>query len=324
MRKDKDKNNGIISRRRMITTALAGTGVLGLGAIGACQAQQGGGTSKPQTSACEAAKSGKPTHNMKLSMAAYSMRQAFGAGTIDLFDFIDWCSELDLQGAELTSYYFPKEFDNSYLHKLKLHAFRQGVSISGTAIANDFCLKPGSEERARDLAHVRKWIDYAAEMDAPHIRIFAGKAPEGVELDTALGWVAEGINESLEYASKRGVVLGLENHGGVTARARDHLAICDRVGEHPNFGINLDSGNYHTDCYEELAMAAPRAVNVQIKVRISDNDGNRLDTDMARVRDILVAANYKGWVALEYEEKEDPKVVIPRYLEQMKKVYLGV
>ncbi len=324
MRKDKSKDNGTISRRRMITTALAGTGALGLGAISACQARPGDSAAAAQGESSAGCAVVKPTHNMKLSLAAYSMRQAFGAGTIDLFDFIDWCAELDLQGTELTSYYFPEEFDNAYLHKLKLRAFRQGVSISGTAIANDFCLKPGSEERARDLAHVKQWIDYAAEMDAPHIRIFAGKAPKNVELDKALDWVAEGINESLEYAAKRGVVLGLENHGGVTARAKDHLAICDRVGKHPNFGINLDSGNYHTDCYEELAMAAPRAVNVQIKVRISDNDGNRLDTDMARVRDILVAANYKGWVALEYEEKEDPKVAIPRYLEQMKKVYLGV
>ena len=322
MQKDKHEDNSIISRRRMITSGLAGAGALGLGAISACQA--GPGSCDTEAQGASAAACVKPTSNMKLSLSAYSMRKAFGEGTIDLFDFIDWCAELDLQGTELTSYYFPEGFDNAYLHKLKLRAFRQGVAISGTAVANDFCLVPGSEERARDLAHVKKWIDHAAEMDAPHIRIFAGRAPEGVELDKALGWVAEGINECLEYAGKHGVVLGLENHGGVTARAKDHLAICDRVGEHLNFGINLDSGNYRTDCYEELAMAAPRAVNVQIKVAISDNDGNRLDTDMERVRDILATAGYKGWVALEYEEEEDPKVAIPRYLEQMKKVYLGV
>jgi sugar phosphate isomerase/epimerase len=323
MSQDK-RNKQTVSRRRMITTGIAGVGALGLGAISACQAQQGSGSAEPQATACCAADGGKPTRNMKLSLAAYSMREALGEGTIDLFDFIDWCAELDLQGTELTSYYFPKEFDNAFLHKLKLHAYKQGVSISGTAIANDFCQAPGSEGRKKDLAHVKKWIDYAAEMDAPHIRIFAGRAPEGLALETALGYVADGIRECLDYAGKRGVVLGLENHGGVTARAKDHLAICDRVGNHPNFGVNLDSGNYRTDCYDELAMAAPRAVNVQIKVMISDNDENRLDTDMERVRDILNAANYKGWVVLEYEEKEDPRVAIPRYIEQLKKVYLGV
>ncbi len=314
----------ILSRRRMITASLAGAGALGLSAISACQAQQGSETSDAKDAACCPETSCKPTSNMKLSLAAYSMRKELGEGTISLFDFIDWCAELDLQGTELTSYYFPEKFDNAYLHKLKLHAFGQGVAISGTAVGNNFCLAPGTPERKEQIDHVNSWIDNAAEMDAPHIRVFAGRAPEGVELDTAIGWAADGINECLEYAEKRGVVLGLENHGGITARAKDHLAICDRVGDHPNFGVNLDSGNYRTDCYEELAMAAPRSVNVQIKVTVSDNDGNRLETDIARVRDILVAANYKGWVALEYEEKEDPKVAIPRYIEEMKKVFLGV
>lgn len=324
MRNEEKGGNSKLTRRQLITTGLAGAGAFGLNVMGACQAQQGSETAGEQGSAAKPAMGGKPTHNMKLSLAAYSMRQALQAGEITLFDFIDWCAELDLQGTELTSYYFPEEIDNSYLHKIKLHAFKQGLSISGTAVGNNFCLAPGTDERKEQIEHVKTWIDYAAEMDAPHIRVFAGRAPEGVELDTAIGWAADGIRECLEYAEKRGIVLGLENHGGITARARDHLAICDRVGDHPNFGVNLDSGNYRTDCYEELAMSAPRAVNVQIKVRVSDNEGNRLDTDMARVRDILANAGYKGWVALEYEEREDPKVAIPRYIEEMKKLYLGV
>jgi sugar phosphate isomerase/epimerase len=323
MSRDNDKEK-IISRRKLITTSLAGAGALGITAFGACQAKPEEPAAAAAAACCEGSGGGKPTHNMKLSLAAYSMRDALSKGQMTLFDFIDMCAGLDLQGTELTSYYFPEEFDLDFLHKLKLHAFRQGVAISGTAIRNDFCQKPGSEERKQDLEHVKKWIDYAAEMDAPHIRIFAGTLPDGVELDTALTWVAEGTQECLEYAARRGVVLGLENHGGVTARAKDHLAICDRVGVHPNFGINLDSGNYRTDCYEELAMAAPRAVNVQIKVVVSTNDGAREATDMTRVRDILVGANYKGWVALEYEEEEDPKVAIPRYIEEMKKVFLGI
>ncbi|MBW7995862.1 MAG: sugar phosphate isomerase/epimerase [Candidatus Glassbacteria bacterium] len=317
MQRDGKAGNGRLSRRQLMVTGIAGAGALGLNAIGACQAQQG-------SQAKEEGALGKPTRNMKLSLAAYSMRQALSAGEIDLFDFIDWCAELDLQGTELTSYYFRENVDNAYLHQLKLHAFRQGLAISGTAVGNNFCLAPGSAERKEQIDHVKQWIDYAAEMDAPHIRVFAGRAPDNVELDIAIGWAADGIKECLEYAEKHGVVLGLENHGGITARARDHLAICDRVGDHPNFGVNLDSGNYRTDCYEELAMAAPRSVNVQIKVTVSDNDRNRVPTDMARVRDILVNAGYQGWVALEYEEKEDPKVAIPRYIAEMKKLYLGV
>ena len=49
--------------------------------------------------------------NMRVSLAAYSMREALTSGSMDLFGFIDWCSELNLAGTELTSYYFEKEFD---------------------------------------------------------------------------------------------------------------------------------------------------------------------------------------------------------------------
>lgn len=260
-----------------------------------------------------------PTKNMHLSLAAYSMREALIAGEMDLFDFIDWCAELELPGTELTSYYFEEDFDDAYLHELRRHAFSSGVTISGTAVRNDFCRPPGPE-RQQDVDHVKRWIDYAAELYAPHIRIFAGNLPAGVAKETGIRWVAEGIREALEHAARRGVVLGLENHGGITARAADHLAIVEAVGKHPWFGVNLDTGNYRTNAYEELAMAAPYTVNVQVKVEVHENDGSAMPTDLERIRDILVAANYRGWVTLEYEE-ENPRERIPEYLERMRNLF---
>ncbi|MEX0601026.1 MAG: sugar phosphate isomerase/epimerase family protein [Rhodothermales bacterium] len=259
------------------------------------------------------------TRNMHLSLAAYSVREALTSGEMDLFGFIDWCAELGLPGTELTSYYFPDEFDDDYLHELRLHAFANGVTISGTAIRNDFCRPAGPEKRAH-IEHTKRWIDHAAEFFAPHIRIFAGNLPDGVNKATGIQWVAEGIREVLEYAAERGVVLGLENHGGITARAADHLAIVDAVGEHPWFGVNLDTGNFRTNAYEELAMAAPHAVNVQVKVLVHQNDGTEVQTDLERIRDILVDANYRGWVVLEYEE-ENPLEQIPAWLDRMREVF---
>lgn len=259
------------------------------------------------------------TKNMHLSMAAYSMRKALSDGDVDLFNFIDWCGELGLPGTELTSYYFREEIDNAYLHALRRRALGNGVTISGTAVRNDFCRPPGSEKQ-KDIEHVKQWIDHAATLFAPHVRIFAGTVPDGVDRQTAIQWVAEGIKEVLGYAGRRGILIGLENHGGITARAEDHLAVCDAVGEHPWFGINLDTGNYHTNVYEELAMAAPRAVNVQVKAEVTRNDGTTEPTDYAHIRDILVDAGYKGWVALEYEE-ENPKAKIPEHVRRLQELF---
>ncbi|HEX7070824.1 MAG TPA: sugar phosphate isomerase/epimerase family protein, partial [Rhodothermales bacterium] len=233
-----------------------------------------------RSAAAKAAPSGD-TRNMHLGLAAYSMRDALTAGEMDLFGFVDWCAELGLPGAELTSYYFPEEFDDSYLHDLRRHAFRRGVTVTGTAIRNNFCQPPGPA-KDREIAHVNRWIDHAAELFAPHIRIFAGDLPEGTAKETGIAWVAEGIRAVLPHAAERGIMLGLENHGGITARAADHLAICDAVGDHPWFGVNLDTFNYKTNPYEELAMAAPRAVNVQVKVDMTGPSGELEPTDLRR------------------------------------------
>ncbi|MHB9031293.1 MAG: sugar phosphate isomerase/epimerase family protein, partial [Candidatus Latescibacterota bacterium] len=84
---------------------------------------------------------------------------------------------------------------------------------------------------------------------------------------------------------------------------------------------NLDTGNYYTDAYEELAMAAPRAVNVQIKVEVVRNDGVKAPADLEKFRDIIVNAQYKGWVALEYEAKGDPYLEVPMYIRRLKELF---
>ena len=304
----KDRNP--ISRRRALASAV------GLGAV-ALPLPALGGQDEKTTKSSAAPK--LQARNMRVSLAAYSARDALNSGQIDLFDLIDWCGSMNLSGIELTSYYFKKGFDRKYLLQLRQRAFRQGLTVSGTAVGNNFCLPPG-KERAKEVAQVEQWIDHATDLFAPHIRIFAGSLPEGVEKKTGIQWVADSIKEVLEKASNRGVVLGLENHGGITARAADHLAICDAVGEHPWFGVNLDTGNYRTNPYKELALAAPRAVNVQLKVEVYKGE-EKVPTDLERLKDILIEANYKGWIALEYEAAEDPKVAIPRYLGQMKALF---
>lgn len=258
--------------------------------------------------------------NRSVSLAAYSVRKELTSGKMDLFGFIDWCAELDLAGTELTSYYFKENFDTSYLHELRRHAFRKGVIVSGTAVRNNFCLPPGPQ-KDKEIAHVRKWIDHAAELFAPHIRIFAGDVPKGVDTKTAIQWVADGIKEVLPDAERRGIFLGLENHGGITARAADHLAICDAVGNHPWFGINLDTGNFRTNAYEELEMIAPRAVNVQVKVEIVHHDGSRHPADFERIKRILDQAGYKGWIVLEYEAEADARAAIPKYIKELKALF---
>jgi len=269
--------------------------------------------------------------HMKLSLAAYSFRQYLprnspqprgGEGEMSLLDFIDFCAEQNLDGCELTSYYFPAELTHDYLMQVKERTFRLGLDISGTAIGNDYCL-PDGPEREHQLAMTRQWIDHAATMGAPVIRIFAGKVPKGDTEAAALDRCVEGINQSLEYAAEKGVALALENHGGITATPEQLLAIVKRVEDSPWFGVNFDSGNFHTaDPYAALEMIAPYAINAQLKVSIHPENGERQRADFGHIVDILRSAGYRGYVVLEYEEKADPHESIPPILGELQRLIL--
>lgn len=254
----------------------------------------------------------------KVSCAAYSYRKYLKNGEMNLDDFIDLCAKMELDAVELTSYYFQEEITPAYLNHLKRKTFLNGLDVSGTAIRNDFCVPPGAE-RNRDIAHVKKWIDYAVDFGAPVIRIFAGQLQKGVTEEQAIGWCADTCKICLEYAEKQGVFLAMENHGGITARAANLKKICDQVGEHPWFGVNLDTANFRTDPYEDLRLVAPLAVNVQVKNWITAPDGKtRLDADLKKILDILREVNYRGYLALEYEGAEDPHTGVPKWIEKLK------
>lgn len=284
----------------------------------------------PRTAAVEPLqRTGKP--NLMLSLAAYSFREYFteGKGTaagtnansapdkrLDMLKFIDYCAEQQC-AAECTSYYFPKKPSTESLVELKRHAFVLGVEISGTAVGNTFTHKPGAKRDA-EIQMVKDWVDYAAVFGAPHIRVFAGNA-QGTK-EEAKTLCIEAMEECCDYAGRRGIFLGLENHGGIVSECQDLLDIV-RAVKSPWCGINFDTGNFHTDDpYRDLERIAPYAVNVQWKAEISPRGKSKQPADLKRIAKILRDANYRGYVALEYEAAESPWTAVPRLLNQLREV----
>ena len=258
----------------------------------------------------------------KFSLAGYSYRNLLTDKNAEftLEDFVRDCARFGFEGTEPTSYYFPQPVTNEYLCRLKALAFRLGLSISSTAIRSDFCLPPG-ESRERELAHVRQWIDYAQVMGAPVIRIFSGGAGKDQSPDEAHRLSVEGIEQSCEYAGQRGIFLGLENHGGVTSTADGVLSIVRDV-KSPWFGAWMDTGNFHSaDVYAELERIAPFTIFAQVKVVVSEQGGAKQPSDFRRLAKILGDVGYRGWICLEYEENDDPRVACPKYLELLREAF---
>jgi sugar phosphate isomerase/epimerase len=265
---------------------------------------------------------------MKLSLAAYSFNRYLPNSwrgkpkpdaSMTLMDFIDYCGEQGVEGTELTGYYFPEKVTPEYLAKLKSHTQKQGLEISGTAIGNDFCV-PAGEKLEFELNRAKLWIDHAAAIGAPVIRVFAGKVPKGDTEEAAIERCADTMNRALAYAGKKRVKLALENHGGITSTPEQMFSIIDQIKPSPWFGINFDSGNFQTDDpYRDLEKIAPLAINAQIKVVIKPNRKPQ-PADFARIVSILKKAKYQGFVVLEYEEKAEPREEIPGYLNQLREL----
>lgn len=258
----------------------------------------------------------------KVGSCGYSYRQYLQDKTQPMAytEFLDACAAMNMDGVELTSYYFPNPLSNAELNRITRHAFRLGLEVAGTAVGNNFCLPPGPE-RDKQIADVKKWLDYGADMGARQMRIFAGPLPKEPKADDATGrkWVIECLQECLPKAEEKGIILAMENHGGVVADAEGMLAILNAV-KSDWFGMKWDCGNFHSsDPYAELERTVAHAVSTHIKTEVTIAGKKQL-TDLDRVVKILRDAGYRGYLLLEYEAKEEPKIAVPRIIADLQRL----
>ncbi|MGV2335379.1 MAG UNVERIFIED_CONTAM: hypothetical protein LVR18_15105 [Planctomycetaceae bacterium] len=77
-------------------------------------------------------------------MARRGTPEEIARAQMTLEKFIQFCADQKLSATELTGYYFPKTVTSAYLLGLRSLLHRQGLSVSATAIGNDFCLPQGT------------------------------------------------------------------------------------------------------------------------------------------------------------------------------------
>jgi len=246
-------------------------------------------------------------------------------GGMSLFDLLEECARLDLDAVDPTGYFFPgypEVPDTKFINAFKRNAFQLGLDISGTGIRNDFATADKAKRDA-DVALAMRWIEAAAEMGAPVLRVFAGAQPEGRTWDETAVWMSEALAQCAEYGRKHGVVVGVQNHGDMLKGADEVLKVLGMV-QSDWLGTIVDTGFFLTpDPYADIAQVIPHAVNWQVKELLGDRKGGKID--MVKLVGIIRRSNYRGYLPIETlptpgkEDEYDAYARVPELLTALRK-----
>jgi sugar phosphate isomerase/epimerase len=243
---------------------------------------------------------------------AYSYGSYLGKGKMTMEQFIVKGVELGVLGVDITTYWL-KSTEPPYLAGLRNFAYRQGMPFSGLAIGADLC-QPEPAKRAEVIETVRKWVDATELLGASHLRVFGDKLPAGANEEQGIQWVVETMKAACEYAAGKGVILGLETHSGLSAKAANMVAILRGV-DSPYAGCNLDISNFRENPYEQIEACLPYATHTHIRDFYGES---RQPLDLERVWQMFARSGYKGYMSVEYEGEEDAMSGVPKLINKIK------
>lgn len=252
----------------------------------------------------------------------------------DVEKCIDLAAKMGFDGVEILQMQM-EDFSPSGLQKIKRRAFMAGVDLMGFSTHQDF-VDPDWLVRRRNVEQTICYIEQAYALGIPTLRINTGRwgtsknfdalmANRGIEPvleghteEEGFAWVIEAMKQLIPTAEKCGVVLGLENHWGLGLTPEGVMKVVDAV-KSPWLQVTLDTGNFLEDPYGRLEKLAPHTVLLQAKTYFGEGRWYTLDLDYARIAAIMKKANYRGYVSLEFEGKEDPMTAVPKSLELLRK-----
>ena len=246
---------------------------------------------------------------------AYSYRKYLAKGQMTMESFILEGVKIGTVGVDMTGYWY-QSTQPAYLAGLRHLAYKNGVPFSGAACGVSM-VQPTAEKRAQAITQIKQWVDTTDRLGASHLRVFAGKLPPGATVQQGVDWVVEVMQAGSDYSAKKGIILGVEDHGGITQSADACLEIMRRVNS-PYARINLDITHFiptaTQDAYAQIKACIPYASHTHIRAVF--DDGTAIDMD--RVWRMFAEGGYRGFMSVEYEGKEDPMTGVPALLDKVK------
>lgn len=217
---------------------------------------------------------------------------------------------------------------------IKTALSNQGMSLSGLSLSNNFNQEDPAE-LLNQIEMVKTWILVAAEVEAPVSRIFGGHIhdrSDRAQLERGFARIIDALGEVAQAAERSGVVLALENHGGLPCTGEEQVRAIETINS-PFLKATIDVGNYMQggqEGHEGTAVAAKHAAYVHFKDyrkktpnlpwelgRATVGEG---DVDHLKCLKALKNAGYNGDIAIEYEGIEEERIGVPKSVAYTKKI----
>jgi sugar phosphate isomerase/epimerase len=190
-------------------------------------------------------------------------------------------------------------------------------------------------KRKTQMDDARKFIDLAAKLECPFIRVYPNEFPKGQDRNKTIDLIIGGLKELGEYCQGSKVTVLMETHGQVVSMDLLHQIMSQ--ADHPHVGLIWDVFNMWsitkespTAVYQKLR---PYIKHTHIKDAIVKADGThefvllgKGNTTIAEAVALLVDQNFKGYYSFEWEklwhpEIGDPEIAIPDYPIAFHKLY---
>ena len=195
---------------------------------------------------------------------------------------------------------------------------------------------PEGPERVKNLDEGKRFIELAAKLECPNIRVFPNQLPKNQDRRLTLDLIAKGLKELGEYANGTNVQVLLESHGEVIYK-KDLKYIMESAG-HSHVGLVWDICNMWSVTKEEpaevYAELNPYIRHTHIKDMTIENGKEKYVllgkgiVPIFTAIDILYQHHYNGYYSFEWEklwhpEIDAPEIALADYPLAMKKHFTG-
>jgi sugar phosphate isomerase/epimerase len=264
--------------------------------------------------------------DIKISLAQWSLHRTLEAGKMDNLEFPGIArNKYGIEAVEYVNQFFGGKQMNyktaakntDYLNQLMQRSRDAGVYNHLIMVDNEGSLAiPKDEERLTAVDNHKKWIDAAKFLGCATVRVNLHGNGNSADKHKAS---VDSLGRLGEYASRTGINVVVENHGGDSSNGKWIAGVMKEVGK-PNVGTLPDFGNFCIDhpwgqtqdpcsnMYDRalgISEMLPFAKGVSAKSYNFDASGQQPKIDYDSLMKIVMTSGFKGYIGIEYEGYND-------------------